>query len=83
MPHPPPRNIVQVLVTNKLMSADAAKQVVDGGARRIYRVDQHIGESCACCLFLVPEGCRAGRWLAMMKLIPTFRIQAFSLLCDS
>lgn len=32
-------------MTNKLVTADAAKLLVDGGVRRIYRVDSHIGES--------------------------------------
>lgn len=34
----------KVLVTNKLTTADAAKQLVDGGVQRIYKVDSHIGE---------------------------------------
>ena len=31
-------------MTNKLVSADAAELLTDGGIRRIYRVDTHIGE---------------------------------------
>lgn len=31
-------------MTNKLVTADAAKLLADGGVRRIYRVDSHIGE---------------------------------------
>lgn len=31
-------------MSNKLVSADAAKLLVDGGVRRIYRVDSHVGE---------------------------------------
>lgn len=31
-------------MTNKLVTADAAKLLVDGGVRRIYRADSHIGE---------------------------------------
>lgn len=31
-------------MTNKLVSADAAELLTDGGVRRIYKVDSHIGE---------------------------------------
>lgn len=31
-------------MTDKLVTADAAKLLVDGGIRRIYRADSHIGE---------------------------------------
>lgn len=34
----------KVLMTNKLVTADAAKLLVDGGTRRVFRVDSHIGE---------------------------------------
>ncbi|CAM9582309.1 unnamed protein product [Ectocarpus sp. 6 AP-2014] len=46
-----------VLMTNKLVTADAAKLLVDGGTRRVFRVDSHIG--------ILPAGLPAdGRALA-------------------
>ncbi|CAM9873517.1 unnamed protein product, partial [Scytosiphon promiscuus] len=46
-----------VLLSNKLVSADAGKLLVDGGVRRIYRVDSHVG--------ILPAGLPAdGRALA-------------------
>lgn len=35
-------------MTNKLVTADAAKLLVDGGTRRLFRVDSHIGERGFC-----------------------------------